>query len=229
MNTTPDAISRLIEDLQGDEAFAHSQAAFALGMLGEPAVEPLIALLSHTAPEVRMRAAWALGVMGTPALPALITLAESDDQRLRIEAIRILGVVGEGRALKQLLVGLTDPDARVAARAARAIGKVGDPRAFHALLTTLQHPVPDVRYEACRALADLHMPDAAPLLLKLTESDTSHTTWGASVAEVARMAAEEVLASAVNPLDEEFERINRLLRQHRAEQGVLEASKQHRA
>ncbi len=222
MKSIPESVSRLIEDLQGDEEFAHSQAAFALGMMGDPAVKPLIKLLDHSSAEVRMRAAWALGIMGPTALPALLELSETSNPRLRIEAIRILGVVGEARALKQLLAGLTDPDPHVAARAARAIGRVGDPRAYHALLTTLRHPDPDVRFEACRALSDLHVAESASYLLELAEQDTANTSWGASVAEVARLAAAEVTNDAHKSLDDEFDRITRLVQQQ--SNGVVSAS-----
>jgi HEAT repeat protein len=199
--------------LQGDDQFAHSQAAFALGMLGDPAVEPLIDLLRHDDAEIRMRAAWALGVMGPPALSALLKLAEGDDTRMRVEAIRVLGTIGEARSLNQLLIGLTDEDPHIAARSARAIGKISDPRAYHALVTTLQHPTPDVRYEACRALADLGISDAAVILQEMAETDTGKTTWGSAVADAARMASNEVLNNSRGSLEEEFARVSRLIQQ----------------
>lgn len=217
MNVTPDSIQHLVEDLTGPNEFLHSQAAFALGMLGEPAVSPLIVLLGHDNAEVRMRAAWALGVMGPPALKALLEIAEGEESRLRVEAIRVLGTIGEARALNQLLLGLTDTDPHVAARAARAIGKIGDPRAYHALITTLQHPSPDVRYEACRALANLHIPEAAPILQEMAETDKGKTNWGASIAEVAHHAATEVLNPSSDSLQDEFERISKLLKTHAQE------------
>jgi HEAT repeat protein len=111
------------------------------------------------------------------------------------------------------LQGLTDPDPQIAARSARAIGKIGDPRAYHALLMALHHPSPDVRFEACRALENLRIPDAAPFLMDLAEQDQEHTIWGASVAEVARRAANEVKQGRPVLLDEEFERVARLLQQ----------------
>lgn len=214
MHTTPNIIADLIADLCGSDESLRIQASFALGVLGEPAVAPLTQLLETPSSELRKRAAWVLGVIGAPALPALLALAESPDQTLRIEALRVLGVVGEARALKQLLVGLTDPDPRVAARAARAIGKLGDPRAYHPLLTALRHPSPDVRYEACRALADLHVLDAVPVLREMVTSDTTITTWGASVAETAGRAAAELVSGAVTPdRDEHFARASAILRQ----------------
>lgn len=210
---TPDAIGALISDLCGSDESLRTQASFALGVLGEPAVEPLTRLLEAPSSEIRKRAAWVLGVIGAPALPALLRLAEGPDRHLRIEAIRVLGVVGEARALNQLFVGLTDPDPRVAARAARAIGKIGDPRAYHPLVTALRHPSPDVRYEACRALVDLHVLDAAPVLRAMAASDATQTSWGASVADAARRAADELDAGAVTPgRDEHFARASEILR-----------------
>lgn len=213
MESTPDLITNLIADLRdGDEAM-RSQASFALGVLGEPAVGPLTELLEAPQSETRKRAAWVLGVIGAPALPALLRLAEGDSHQLRIEAIRVLGVVGEARALNQLLVGLTDPEARVAARAARAIGKIGDPRAYHPLVTALQHPSPDVRYEACRALVDLCEPEAVSVLRARAAADDSQTSWGAPVADAARRAAEEIASAAASPgRAEQFARASALLR-----------------
>jgi HEAT repeat protein len=211
MERTSDSIAQLIADLQGADEFARAQAAFALGMLGDPAVEPLIGLLAHHAHDVRMRAAWALGVIGPPALAALLALAESDDPALRIEAIRVLGVIGEGRSLNQLFQALTDDDSRTAQRAATALGKIGDPRAFHPLLTALRHPSPDVRYAVCGALAGMHILDAIPVLEELAHEDTSVTSWGAAVPEAARRAIAEISAAQPSATQAEFSRLSELL------------------
>jgi HEAT repeat protein len=217
MERTADSIVQLIADLQSEDEFARAQAAFALGMLGSPAVDPLVKLLAHSDHDVRLRAAWALGVIGQPALRALIELAEGDDPALRIEAIRVLGVIGEARALNQLFHALTDPDARIAQRAAVALGKIGDPRAFHPLLTALHHPSPDVRYAVCDALAHLHISDAIGPLEDLAREDGSVTSWGASVADVARRAAQGIEASHPSHVDDEFARVSALLHQHNPE------------
>jgi HEAT repeat protein len=215
MEHIPESITHLIDDLQSEDEFARAQAAFALSMLGEPAVAPLISLLSHADRDVRMRAAWALGVIGQPALRPLLDLAEGDDFTLRVEAIRVLGVIGEGRALNQLFHGLTDPDARVAQRAATALGKIGDPRAFHPLLTALHHPAPDVRYAVCNALGHLHVADAAAALEDLASTDTGATSWGASVADAARRAKQEIASARPRAADSEFAQLSALLQSHR--------------
>ena len=217
MEQIPASITHLIADLQSEDEFARAQAAFALGMLGEPAVNPLIAQLSHANRDVRMRTAWALGVIGQPALRPLLDLAEGDDITLRVEAIRVLGVIGEGRALNQLFHCLTDPDPRVAQRAATALGKIGDPRAFHPLLTALHHPAPDVRYAVCNALGHLHVADAVAALEELAASDTVATSWGASVANAARRAAQEIASARPSEANSEFTHLSALLQSHRNE------------
>ncbi|NJN16775.1 MAG: HEAT repeat domain-containing protein [Oscillochloris sp.] len=214
MSHTPEMIISLIADLCGSDEFRRTQASFALGVLGEPAVGPLTELLSSPDSETRKRAAWVLGVVGAPALPRLLELAEGDDEHMRIEAIRVLGVVGEARALNRLFIGLADPNPRVAARAARAIGKIGDTRAYHALITALRHPKPDVQFEACRALVDLRIIEAIPALLELATIEDVRTSWGASVAEAAERAAAELASFANEPIrDSDFERASRLLRE----------------
>jgi len=218
MDHIPESITHLIEDLQSEDEFARAQAAFALSMLGEPAVKPLVSQLSHTDRDVRMRAAWALGVIGQPALAPLIALAEGNNTPLRVEAIRVLGVIGEGRALNQLFHGLADPDPRVAQRAATALGKIGDPRAFHPLLTALHHPAPDVRYAVCNALGHLHVADAVAALEDLASTDTGVTSWGASVADAARRAAQEIASARPREADNEFTHLSALLQSHRNEE-----------
>ncbi|MEN9935441.1 MAG: hypothetical protein RLZZ387_2020 [Chloroflexota bacterium] len=211
MGETPESIRHLLVELQSSDEFARAQASFALGMLGEPAVEPLIGLLHHDDRDVRMRAAWALGVIGQPALPALLALAESGMPSLRVEAIRVLGVIGEGRSLNQLFHALTDPAPNIAQRAAIALGRIGDPRAFHPLLTAAHHPSPDVRFAVCSALAHLHAVDALPALRRLALEETAVTSWGASVAEAAARAAQEIAAGRPQA-EPAFARVSELLR-----------------
>lgn len=217
MDTLPESIAPLINDLHSSDEFVRAQASFALGMLGEPAVAPLIELLKHAQRSVRMRAAWALGVIGQPAVGALLALADEPNPRYRVEAIRILGVIGEGRTLSLLIAALTDADVQIAQRAAIALGRLGDPRAFHALQTALHHPAADVRYAACTALALLHIGDVLPALRSLAEQDQSSTSWGASVADAARRAAAEIAAAELTSYHE-FAKIDQLLRRYPGDQ-----------
>ncbi|NNJ10637.1 HEAT repeat domain-containing protein [Chloroflexales bacterium ZM16-3] len=219
MNQMPEVISGLIGDLCTGDDFRRTQASFALGVLGEPAVGPLTDLLASPEQELRKRAAWVIGVIGAPALPVLLRMAEGDDTQLRIEAIRVLGVVGEARSLNMLLLGLTDTDPHVATRAARALGKIGDPRAYHPLVTAMRHPLPDVRYEACRAIVDLRVPDGIAALHEFAEEDAGITSWGASVSEGARRAMAELESALAAPAhDNDFIRASQILRRQMGEE-----------
>jgi HEAT repeat protein len=210
------SLDQLLGDLQRGDEFARAQAAFTLAMLGAPAVQPLVSMLSLPDREVRMRAAWALSVIGASAVPALLELAHGAEKALRVEAIRVLGTIGEGRAIEPLLGALVDEDAAVASRAARALGKMNDVRVFHPLLTALGHPSPDVRYEACRSLGDLRQPDAVVALRVLARNDQGQTSWGAAVADTARQSAEILEEIKQKQQENEFVRVSALLLQRRA-------------
>jgi HEAT repeat protein len=174
----------------------------------------LIELLGQNDHLLRVRAAWALTVIGQPSLQPLLKLADGSDARLRVEAIRILGAIGQGRAVNPLTYALTDPDPRVAQRAANALGRVGDPRSFHALLTALRHPSPDVRHAVCGALGELHIADAIGPLNDLAKEDTSSTTWGASVAEAALRAIATISAARPTNATDGFDQVDALLKRY---------------
>lgn len=200
MEHTPEVIAKLIADLQDEDDFTRSQAAFALGVLGEPAVPSLLPLLNAPTRDMRLRAAWTLGVIGGPAVPALLNMMEQKNRQLRIEAIRILGVIGEARAINHLIKALNDFDPEIAARAARSLGKIGDPRAFDALTAALKHPEADIRYEAATALGMLHLPESVPLLEQAYAIEHEETTWGANV----KLTMERAINDAKMPRDRSF-------------------------
>ena len=70
-------------------------AALALGKIGEPAVEPLIAALKDSDDCVRREATEALGKIGEPAVEPLIAALKDSDDYVRREAAEALGKIGE--------------------------------------------------------------------------------------------------------------------------------------
>ena len=71
-------------------------AALALGKIGEPAVEPLIAALKDSVGDVRRTAAEALGKVGDRrAVEPLIAALKDSDDYVRREAAEALGKIGE--------------------------------------------------------------------------------------------------------------------------------------
>ena len=78
-------VSQLIETLHDTSAPARLNAVYALGAIGEPAVNPLIEVLRQTAEPAEItdepiltHAAYALSTIGSPAVPALTSVLNDD-------------------------------------------------------------------------------------------------------------------------------------------------------
>jgi hypothetical protein len=113
-------LEELLADLQGPDEKVRSEAAVALGSLGDQrALEPLVAALSDQHWYVRWNAAEALGKLGNQqAVEPLLTIfketkpVDSPSRNTRIAAIKALGKLKDERAISPLLDGLdpNDPD-----------------------------------------------------------------------------------------------------------------------
>jgi len=97
----------------------------------------------------------ALETMGEPAVEPLLAMLDSQDAYARRNAARALGWIGSPsatRALEYVLKG--DPDAMVRAQAAWALGEIGDPAAGKALARAQRRdPATTVQTEVAWALA----------------------------------------------------------------------------
>ena len=181
----------LRDALQGDDAAARSEAAFALGQYGlvdipEGDTEPVTAALTRAAasealypavsdpdPGVRRAAVEALGkVGGADAESFLLAAATDADPGVRGEAAlalfrrRFLKRVPEysTAAVSRLTLLAGDPEAEVRWRAAYAFSRWPEPRAAKAVAAAQSDPDERVRLFAVRASAKLATPpDAARL------------------------------------------------------------------
>ena len=119
------AVEPLIAVLRDPGEEMCKAAAEALGQIGAPAVEPLIAVLEPgTAVEHAKRA---LGQIGAPAVEPLIAVLGVGG--LRTAAVDALGRIGDARAVEPLIAALKDKDWFGRSAAAEALGKIGDARA----------------------------------------------------------------------------------------------------
>jgi len=94
-------------------------AAEALGRIGAPAVDPLIATFKDW--DMRDAAAEALGQMGAPALEPLIGALKRGDRDVRQYAAVALGRIGDGMAAVPLIAALNDRGMLVREAAAGAL------------------------------------------------------------------------------------------------------------
>jgi len=98
----------------------------------------------------------ALETMGEPAVDPLVEMLSSDDVYDRRNATQALGWIGSPSATRALAGALEDDDPKVRQQAAWALGEIGDPAAQAALDRARSNDVvTEVRAEAGRALARL--------------------------------------------------------------------------
>ncbi|MCD5401319.1 HEAT repeat domain-containing protein, partial [candidate division NPL-UPA2 bacterium] len=149
-------VDRLIQELRDEDRGVRLRAAWALGKIGKPAVEPLIAALKDEDSDVRESAATALWKIGDPrAVTPLITALGDEDERVRRNAAEALGRIGDPRAVEPLIAALRDEDSDVRESAALALGKTRDPRAVKPLIAALRDEDRDVRESAAWALEEI--------------------------------------------------------------------------
>ena len=201
----PRAVEPLIVALKDDrDPTVRTSAAEALGTIGTPAVEPLIAALKNKDAEVRWRVVESLGKIKDPnAVEPLIAALRGDrDERVRREAAEALADIRDPRAVEPLIAALKDREWDVRANSARGLGWGDDPRAFEALLVALTADKdPGVRISAAEALGETRDPRAIEPLIGAMKNDfelplSLNDLMGSSVAE----SLSEIGAPAVEPL-----------------------------
>lgn len=141
-----------------------SEAAKALAALGNPAVVPLIGVLSDPNPVVRKNAAWAIGeirgshqVNREAAIGPLTTLLRKDESpEARKWAAWALGEICDRRAVSDLIDSLGDAEGDVRGAVAEALGEIKDRRAIEPLTQALKDPHRPVRRKAKHAIAEIN-------------------------------------------------------------------------
>jgi HEAT repeat protein len=148
------AYDPLTRALAGSAWIARTNAAWALGALGNRHAVPLLSRsLADTEPNVRRRSAWALGALdGSEAVPALIEALKDTDAGVREQAAWALGAIDDRRAVDGLIAALGDSVASVRKQAAWALGAIGDNRAVNALTKSLKDADAGVRKQSAWAL-----------------------------------------------------------------------------
>lgn len=148
------AYEPLTQVLKAPAWIARSNAAWALGALGNHDAAPLLAaVLRDTEPVVRSRGAWALGALdASESVPALIDALKDSDISVREQVVWALGAIGDRRAVDALINALSDQAVSVREQAAWALGAIGDRKAAPALSKALKDPEARVRRKAAWAL-----------------------------------------------------------------------------
>lgn len=170
----PGAVQPLIQALGTADAWLAPRIADILTRHGEPAVDPLIAVLDDSAPQPAR--AWAANVLGEVrsqrAFGALVRALGDPDDEVRAKAATALGRLGDRRAVGYLLEHLlTDPAPFVRLRIASSLAQFGGPEVIDRLVGALGDPAWWVRLRSVEALEQIGSAAEAPLLVALDDAD----------------------------------------------------------
>ncbi len=134
----PGSIEPLIPLLQDKVKAVREETTGALAAIGDAAIPPLLAALTHSEWLVRLHAVEALGKMRSAVAvePLLSVLFNDQDTSIREDAVRALGHIGDARALEFLRIVMKEPGLRPLA--VEAMGQIGDHRAVPVLIDVLE-------------------------------------------------------------------------------------------
>ena len=117
-------LDKIIQRLQTKNLVQLDTSREALCIIGEPARDRLIFILREGHVHRRQDAAYVLGMMGDPeAVPALQLALHNPDPLLRMLCIQALAKIDDPRSLETLQQALNDPEPKIAAEARKALAK----------------------------------------------------------------------------------------------------------
>ena len=118
-------LDTVIQRLQTKNMVQLDTAREALVIIGPPARDRLIFILQQGHLHRRQDAAFVLGIMGDPeAVKPLCVAMHNPDSLLRMIIVEALGKIGDPAAADTLRRALGDPEARVATAASKALKKL---------------------------------------------------------------------------------------------------------
>jgi HEAT repeat protein len=167
----PRAVDALLVSMSDDCPNVGELSIMALYSIGEPSVEPLLAILNDKSSKQRCSAAYALGRKDPRVVEPLIAALKNGSQCLRVYSARSLGSTKDPRAVEPLIEALNDIDVGVRIQAVESLGRIGDSRAVEPLIPKLVEKDYALRREAARALAGMQDDRKVQPLLALLRSE----------------------------------------------------------
>jgi HEAT repeat protein len=120
-------LDRIVESLSTKHMVQLQNARDALVAIGPPARDRLIFILKNGHLHRRQDAAFVLGVMGDPAAVGALTITlHNPDALLRMLCVEALGKIGDPDSVDTLRRALGDHDSTVSGAARKALKKMGE-------------------------------------------------------------------------------------------------------
>lgn len=159
------------------------EARFALSRIGEPAVAPLVELLTSDQPESRRVAALALGSIGSrQATPRLIGLLADAEPTVRAAAVEALTGIGDPAAFDPLLKLAESNPAGVGLESlTRALGASDRDRGIETFVAWTKHAQRGMREAAASALVQWREPRSIDALLAAMDDEYIHVQGSAAL------------------------------------------------
>jgi HEAT repeat protein len=118
-------LDQIIKRLDTKNLAQLNMSRAALVVIGEPARERLVFILRDGHLHRRQDAAFVLGVMGDPAaVQPLCVALHNPDGMLRLIVVEALGKIGDPEATDTLTRALLDPELRIAKAARKSLDKI---------------------------------------------------------------------------------------------------------
>jgi HEAT repeat protein len=127
-------VQQLVGDLQKRDIYGGLQVIDSLAKIGEPAVDPLVDLLTNGPPNTRWRSAMALARVGEFSVDPLIEVAATQDVSIRNPAIWALSEIGSSKAVEPLIRIMQEEESECCRiLTAAALLKINDPAGVEAV------------------------------------------------------------------------------------------------
>jgi len=125
-------MDRLLEENEMDAEVRRSAAKALARMEPLESIEYLAQALKDSSLGVRLEAGYALGRIGNPAIDVLVKARNDEDSRIRDSAVAALGNIGGESAKRELISVLRDEneESTVKLTAIQALYKIGDPESI---------------------------------------------------------------------------------------------------
>lgn len=131
-------------------------------------VDPVIALLQSSDPEIMTDAVILLGRLKTPdAVKPLMEVFQNHPGPIQGHVAEAFGLIGEPKCIPAIVPLLKSSDDKVRVQTASALGRVPHPGCLKALIESLNDPNPEVKKRCAMALGEIGDKRAASALSKL--------------------------------------------------------------